>query len=170
MAIQLVLPDVAEHGGGDVGAGVFGGELLADLAGADGQRLGLQDVQAALGQGFGQPILQWGGSLGEAAAGAGGGGDAALAHEVLPAVPGVQVQQAVHADEQPELGGGEVLAEDLHGIVGVGGALADDVAVAHCKAGVCLGGDFGHGEAVVGGGAGGGFVVGVAGGQEDDAF
>ena len=49
MAIQLVLPDIVEHGGGEVGAGVFGGELLADLAGADGQRLGLQDVQAALG-------------------------------------------------------------------------------------------------------------------------
>ena len=41
MAIQLVLLDIAEHFGGDVGAGVFGGELLADLAGADGQRFSL---------------------------------------------------------------------------------------------------------------------------------
>ena len=129
---------------------------------------GVEDADAAVLEGFAQPGVEFARGLVEVVALAHGNGDVGLAHEGLPFFPSVQFHEAVAAHQPPQLRAGKLLAEDLDGVEGVRRAVADDVAVAGGEAGVVGDGEFGHDEAVLGGGAGRVFVVGVACGQEND--
>ena len=144
-------------------------QTASDVAGADVEQRGLEQVQRTVLQCFAQPAVQFARGLCEAAAVSVGNGDVGLADQCLPFFPGVQFEQAVHAQQPPQFGRGKLLAENLHGIEGVGGTAAHDVAVADGKAGVGRRSQFGHGQAVFGRGLRAVFVVGVARREEDDA-
>ena len=175
MAVRLTVKPVSGNVIFDLGVdkAVYGFacvQAAADFGGADVVHGGLQQVQAAVLQGAAYPAVQFAWRLGDVVALAGGNGNVGLVDEGLPFFPGVEFEQAVAAEQPPELCGRKLLAEYLYGIEGVGGAFAHDVAVADGKARVAADGQFGHGEAVPGVGAGlfFFFVVGVACGQEDD--
>ena len=129
-------------------------QTASDVAGADVEQRGLERVQRTVLQCFAQPAVQFARGLCEAG---------------VPFFPGVQFEQAVHAQQPPQFGRGKLLAENLYGVEGVGGTAAHDVAVADGKAGVGRRSQFGHGQAVFGRGLRAVFVIGVARGEEDDA-
>ena len=112
--------------------------------------------------------MQFARGLPEAVAFAHGDGDVGLFNQRLPFFPGVQLHQAVAAEQPPESGGGKLLAENLHRVEGVGRAAAHDVAVADGKTRVFCRCQFDHGKAIGGGSGGGVFVIRAACRQENN--